>query len=231
MTASSNAADAGRKTRGAGGPPRQALFWLGVVVAASFLAARDAEIGGLLAPAWKAAGIALLGAYALSNGARLAGAGLLFSAVGDFVLDLSPPIWTGGMAAFGAAHVCYALAFLDILRAQGRSAFGPFFAGLAVVLSIGTLIWFLPGMDALLAPGLLYHAVITAMVALALLSRAPFAARAGAVLFLVSDAVIALELYRGLGPFGALNWMFYAPAQMLIAAGFVATRKAPPRPV
>jgi uncharacterized membrane protein YhhN len=198
------------------------IFLTGVLVAASFLIARFVEIPQPIGPFWKAAGIALLGVFALSRGARLAAFGLLASSVGDFVLDLDPPIWIGGMAAFGIAHIFYALAFLENLRTQGRAAFGPFFAALSVILSVGMFIWLLPGMEALFAPGLVYHAVITVMVALALLSRAPLAARAGALLFLASDAVIALELYKGLGPFGPLNWLLYAPAQMLIAWGLSA---------
>ena len=202
-----------------------ALFAAACLVAASFLIARCIEIGGLAQPIWKAAGIALLGAFAFQRGAPLAGTGLVASAVGDFVLDLNPPFWLGGMTAFAAAHVFYAVAFYGILQAKGRSAFGPFMATLAVIVSFGMLIWTLPGMKSLLAPGIAYHAIITLMVALALLSNAPAPGRAGAVLFLVSDAVIALELYKGLGPFGPLNWLLYAPAQALIAWGFAGAAK------
>lgn len=201
------------------------LYVAACLVAASFVLARIVDVGGFLQPVWKAAGIAMLGLFALRSGARLAGAGLLASSVGDYVLDLEAPQWTGGMAAFGAAHLVYGLAFLNHVRARGRGPFGPFLACLSVILSLGMFIWFLPGMKSLLIPGLLYHAVITAMVALALLSKTPRAARLGAVLFLASDAVIALELYKGLGPFGPLNWLLYAPAQMLIAWGLVVARK------
>lgn len=202
------------------------IFAAGVFVAATFIVARFVEVPQPIGPFWKAAGIALLGIFALSRGARLAAYGLFASSVGDFVLDLDPPIWIGGMAAFGIAHLFYSVAFLESVRTRGRAAFGPFLAALSVILSVGMFIWLLPGMDALLAPGLVYHAVITTMVALALLSKAPVAARAGAVLFLASDAVIALELYRGLGPFGPLNWLLYAPAQMLIAWGLAADERS-----
>ena len=201
------------------------LFWIGCAVATSFLGAKFLEVGGLIQPLWKAAGIALLGVFALTQGARLAGAGLLASSVGDFVLDLEPPVWIAGMAAFGLAHAFYAFAFFGLLQAKGRSAFGPFLAALSAIFSAGALVWFLPGMKTLLAPGLVYHIIITLMVALALLSQAPVAARIGAVLFMVSDLVIALDLYKGFGPFGPLNWLLYAPAQMLIAWGLVEARR------
>lgn len=203
------------------------VFVSGIVLAATFVIARLIEVPQPLGPTWKAAGIALLGAYALSSGARMAALGLFASSMGDFVLELEPPIWIGGMAAFGLAHLFYALAFLQRLRSEGRAAVGPFLATLSIIISAGMLVWFLPGMRDLLAPGLGYHAVITLMVALALLSRAPLAARVGAVLFLLSDAVIALELYKGFGPFGPLNWLLYAPAQALIAWGL----SMPHRPV
>lgn len=201
------------------------LFISGGLVASAFLIARFVDVPQPIGALWKAAGIFLLGLYAVSQGARLAALGLFASAVGDFVLELDPPIWTAGMAAFGLAHIFYALAFVDRLHAEGRAPFGPLAAGVAVVFSIGSLAWFLPGMDALLVPGLAYHLIITAMVGFALLSRAPLAARAGAVLFLLSDAVIALELYKHLGPFGPLNWLLYAPAQVLIALGLARPRR------
>lgn len=203
-----------------------ALFWAACAVAASFLIARFIDVPQPLGALWKAAGIVLLGIYALQSGAQLAALGLFASAGGDFVLELEPPIWIAGMAAFGLAHIFYALAFIGLLRADGRAPFGPLAAGIAVIFSVGSLAWFLPGMETLLVPGLLYHLIITAMVGFALLSRAPVAARAGAVLFLASDAVIALELYKGLGPFGPLNWLLYAPAQMLIAWGLSRPRPA-----
>lgn len=202
------------------------LFWAACALAASFLVARFVETPQPIGAIWKASGIALLGVFALTRGARLAAFGLFVSAAGDFFLELDPPIWIGGMAAFGVAHVFYALAFIDRLYTDGRAPFGPLAAGVAVIFSVGSLAWFLPGMDALLVPGLAYHLIITAMVGFALLSRASLAARAGAVVFLASDAVIALELYKGFGPFGPLNWLLYAPAQMLIAWGLSRPRLA-----
>ena len=205
------------------------FFWAGCALAASFLVARFVETPQPIGALWKASGIVLLGVFAFASGARLAASGLFASAVGDFVLELDPPIWIGGMAAFGVAHVFYALAFIDRLRTDGRAPFGPLAAGVAVIFSVGSLAWFLPGMNALLMPGIAYHLVITAMVGFALLSRAPLSARAGAVLFLASDAVLALELYKELGPFGPLNWLLYAPAQMLIAWGLSRPRLRAPR--
>lgn len=196
-----------------------ALFIVGVAIAASYLLAHVVDSPQWIAPIWKAAGIVLLGLYASSQGARLAAAGLFASAIGDIVLALEPPLWIAGMAAFGVAHVLYALAFLGVLRSAGFTKRNVILAAAGFIGSIGLFVWLRPGMDAYLVPGAGYHAIITAMMMLALLSRAHIAARAGAVLFVLSDFVIALYLYKAYGPFGPLNWLLYASAQALIAWG------------
>ena len=196
-----------------------ALFFVGVAIAASYLSAPVLDPPQWIAPIWKAAGIVLLGVYALRQGARLAAAGLFASAIGDIVLALEPPLWIAGMAAFGVAHVFYTLAFLGVLRTAGFTTRNVMLAAAAFVGSIALFVWLRPGMGEYLAPGAGYHAIITAMMVLALLSRGHIAARAGAVLFVLSDFVIALYLYKNYGPFGPLNWVLYASAQALIAWG------------
>ncbi|MBY0420930.1 MAG: lysoplasmalogenase, partial [Parvularculaceae bacterium] len=101
-----------------------ALYWCACALAASFLAARFMEVPAPYGAFWKAAGIALLGVFALTRGARLAAAGLFASAVGDFVLELRQPVWVAGMAAFGVAHLLYAAAFFAILRERGAAPRG-----------------------------------------------------------------------------------------------------------
>ena len=202
------------------------LFIVGVAIAASYLLAQVVDPPQSIAPVWKAAGIVLLGVYASSQGARLAAAGLFASAIGDIVLALEPPLWVAGMAAFGVAHVFYALAFLGLLRKAGLTTRNVMLAVAAFISSIGLFVWLRPDMGAYLMPGAGYHAIITAMMVLALLSRAHIAARAGAVLFVLSDFVIALYLYKAYGPFGQLNWLLYASAQALITWGLTRPKAA-----
>ena len=202
------------------------LFFAGVAIAASYLLAQIIDPPQGIAPIWKAAGIILLGCYAARQGARLTAAGLFASAIGDIVLALEPPLWIAGMAAFGVAHIFYTLAFLVIIRTTGFTTRNIILAGAALVSSIALFIWLRPGMDAYLAPGASYHAIITAMMICALLSRAHGAARAGAFLFVLSDVVIALSLYKDYGPFGPLNWLLYGSAQALIAWGLTASETA-----
>lgn len=194
------------------------LLIAGALVAFSYLAAPLIDPPFPLLPAWKAAGIVLLGVYALTRGAHLVAAGLFFSAVGDVMLALEPPQWIPGMAAFGLAHVFYLAAFTAHLRRDGRAPAGPWFAGVVVLLSLGMLAWFWADMGALRTPGVFYQSIITAMVVVALLSRAPVPARVGAVVFMLSDTLIALGLYKGLPPIPGAIWTSYAGAQVLLAA-------------
>lgn len=194
------------------------LFPLGAAIALSYLAAPLFDLPFPLTPIWKATGIVLLGVYALVRGAHLTAAGLFFSAVGDVMLALEPPQWIGGMAAFGLAHVFYLAAFTQHFRRDNPSRAGLCSAALVVGLSLAMLVWFWPDMGALRTPGIFYQAIITTMVVVALLSSAPVPARLGAVIFMVSDTLIALGLYKDLPPIPGAIWITYAGAQALLAA-------------
>jgi uncharacterized membrane protein YhhN len=198
----------------------------GGMIALSFLAARFVELPAPVEIGWKALGIALLGMGAWLSGARIAAAGLFFSALGDVFMELSPPNVAFGMAAFGAAHLFYIFAFLEILKQKGRSGRGLFFAALVVAASATMLFWFLPDMGALAAPGVCYHLIITAMVAVAVLSNASAPAKIGAAVFMLSDTLIALGLYKQIEVPPGSVWLFYSLAQISIAYAFSAREKA-----
>lgn len=197
---------------------------VGAGVALSYLAAPLVAAPVCLEAAWKAAGILLFAAYALRRGAFLAGLALALSAAGDVMLALAPPRWTAGMAAFGLAHLFYLAVFARAVRRDGvdRSMAAP--ALIAAAVSAGMAIWFAPDMGALTGPGLAYQAVITAMVMAALASPAPRLAKAGAALFMLSDALIALELYKDVRPPPGAVWLSYAAAQMMLAKGLAEMR-------
>ena len=200
--------------------PARLCLALGALIAATYLATEFVDIPFPQIAIWKAAGIILFGVYALLHGARLAAAGLFFSAAGDVALALPTPSFVAGMAFFGIAHLFYAAAFFAILRRDGRDQNGvP--AAVVLAASLAMLFWFLPDMGALVAPGLGYQGIITAMVLLALTSRAPQTAKLGAVLFMISDTLIALGLYKDIVVVPGAVWTTYAAAQFLIARGFV----------
>lgn len=177
------------------------------------------EAPGLTEPIWKAAGILLFGLFAALSGAWLAALALCASAAGDFFLDMTPPLWVAGMAAFGVAHVFYLAAFGARIRRQGvRAGMRPL-AAIVLAGSLALYLWLLPGMGELKVPGTAYHAVLTMMVGAAILAPAPRLAMFGALAFLASDLLIALGLYKGMGPFHLANWVVYAAAQALLAWG------------
>ncbi|MEQ8936065.1 MAG: lysoplasmalogenase, partial [Amphiplicatus sp.] len=196
------------------------FLWTGAIAALSYLAAALIDPPLPLDPIWKASGIVLLALYAFLRRAPLAGAALAFSAVGDVMLALEPPQWTLGMAGFGIAHLFYGAAFFAFIRRDGFNRKGLPFALLVLAISVALGVWHFPGMGALQAPGLAYQAIITAMAMLALVSRAPVLAKCGALVFMLSDSLIALGLYKNIqAPPGSI-WLTYAAAQVMLAKAF-----------
>lgn len=193
------------------------ILLAGAVVALSYLAASFVSPAFPFDPIWKAAGIVLLSAYAFLRRAPLAGAALAFSAVGDIMLALEPPQWIGGMAGFGVAHLFYCAAFLEIVRRAGLAREGLPLALLVLAASAGMGIWHFPDMGALKVPGLAYQAIITLMVMLAFVSRAPMLAKLGAVIFMLSDSLIALGLYKNIAAPPGSIWLTYVAAQIMLA--------------
>lgn len=203
---------------------RTLLFLAGAAIALSHLANEWVSLappGGLV---WKAAGIVLLGLYALSQRAWLAGAALLFCAAGDVLLEL---VFVAGMGAFAVGHIFYVLAFLEWGRILGPNKRDFPIAVLVVIVSLGLLGWLLPGMGDLLIPALIYQGIITTMVATAFVVKAPMLARLGAMIFMISDTLIAAEKFAGVDVFPGAVWITYAGAQIMMAWGM--SRVAPYR--
>ncbi len=148
-------------------------------------------------------------------------AGLLFSTAGDVFLMLPRDRFVAGLASFLVAHLCYIGAFaIGVPFAAAPLLWLPFFAAGGVVLA---LIW--PGLTpALRVPVAVYVVVIAAMAGQATGrwslagDGAALAAVIGASLFMVSDAVLAINRFRW--PFRAgraINLATYWAAQLLTA--------------
>lgn len=200
------------------------LFYAAAVVAMSHLANDWLNIAPPWGLVWKASGIVLLGLYALSQRAWLAGIALLLCATGDVLLEI---VFVAGMAAFALGHIVYVLCFLQWGRVLGLNKRDYPVAGLVVIVSLALLVWFFPGMGDLTAPALIYQAVITTMVATAMVVKAPMLARLGAVIFMLSDSLIAVDRFTDLNPPIGSVWLTYAAAQIMIAWGL--SRIAPHR--
>lgn len=166
----------------------------------------------------------------------LIGAGLLCSLVGDVLLMVPGDLFLAGLLAFLAAHICYLTAF----RTHGGGR-GPLMLAVPLlVVGTGVLSALWPKLGAMRVPVLLYVAVILAMCWSAAerwwTTRAPGSgvALAGAVLFLVSDTLLAINRFHT--PLPAASWLVlgtYYPAQLLIAGsvGFPGSRSVHAEPV
>jgi uncharacterized membrane protein YhhN len=147
-------------------------------------------------------------------------AGLICSLSGDIALMFPQRGFRPGLVAFLAAQVLYILAFRP---GPGRTVS----VGLLLPFMIYGLLMFrmlAPGLGALKLPVFVYIAAITVMAWLAagrfieLGGLKPLLAFAGAVLFLISDSVLAFDRFgKRIGPAQAIILGTYFPAQILIA--------------
>lgn len=124
--------------------------------------------------------------------------GLLFSLAGDIFLMLPADRFLAGLVSFLLAHLCYSSAFVTGLPVWQLSWWGA-----PVILFAGGVYWLLrPHLGVMRLPVLLYMAVISLMAWLAIslfVQRGEgwaFAAAVGALLFVISDAALALNHFR-----------------------------------
>lgn len=168
-----------------------------------------------------------LGRYAL-----LIAVGMTLGLLGDLalaeVIALPQPV-LGGMAAFGLGHVAYMLAVLGLVSQYGLDASAPRWGMLALWLLIGLVGWyavvFRGQKPTILHWAALPYALLLASVAglftgAALQAPALIPAALGAVLFLVSDLILAGQLFakRTFPLIGDVIWLTYGPGQALIVA-------------
>lgn len=148
-------------------------------------------------------------------------AGLLFSTAGDVFLMLPRDRFVAGLASFLVAHLCYIGAFSSgVPFGAAPLLWLPFFAAGGVVVA---LVW--PGLKpALRAPVVAYVVVIAAMAGQATGrwyvsgSMVALAAAVGAGLFVISDAVLAIDRFRWhFRAARAVTLTTYWAAQLLIA--------------
>ena len=147
-------------------------------------------------------------------------AGLGFSLAGDVALMFPERLFPAGLAAFLAAQVLYILAFRP---GAGR----PVSVWLLLPFMVYGLLMFrilAPRLGPLKLPVFIYVVAITVMAWLAAErfvyfgGTKPLLAFAGAVLFLVSDSVLAYDRFaRKISPAQLLILGTYFPAQVLIA--------------
>lgn len=181
----------------------------------------------------KTGSTALLAVYAFLAGTPwLLAAGLALSSLGDAFLAGKDERWLKpGMAAFFLAHVAYVVLFwtLGADEAANRSygVTGPF---LLALLTLFYLRFLLPSLGEMRVPVLVYALAIFLMGALALrLMPEGRLIAIGALLFILSDAILAHELFKAkvsgqrIVPALAV-WSSYFSAQVFILFGVLILR-------
>lgn len=180
----------------------------------------------------KALPILLLAWYAYTTAsaayARWIAVGLIFSAIADMLLTRSDEAgFLAGVAVFGLAHCCYAASFWQ-LRKLGPAVL---LRALPVLAAAVVVTWVLKPHLGSLAPAVFGYIglICLAGVAAAALPSARKLAYGGMLLFMVSDATIAINRFVATVP--AADYLImttYYLAQFLIVAGTVGfSRRAP----
>ncbi|WP_269531950.1 lysoplasmalogenase [Chitinimonas sp. BJYL2] len=129
--------------------------------------------------------------------AKLILVGLGLSLLGDALLAWSPSQFIGGLVAFLCAHVCYVMAFVQANRKARIVRLLPILLWLGAIFAV-----LYPTLGVMAAPVAAYVLVIGAMLwrAIALVEqpaeRWQLAAAAGALLFGISDSVLAINKFH-----------------------------------
>jgi uncharacterized membrane protein YhhN len=212
---------------GAFRPVDRALLLLSVICGFSYLLTQSFQPfpGGVLLKVLSVATLAALAFRAPAPSGMILGTALAFSSLGDALLDLSPGrffIW--GLLSFLVAHLIYIALFVRN-RVRPLKPKGWQFALVIVVWSSNVLLlrWMGPGLGALTGPVIVYVCVITVMVTSAILAGfSKPRVCSGAILFLVSDSILAVNKFKSPVPMaGYLIWATYYLAQYEIAIGFL----------
>jgi len=180
----------------------------------------------------KGCAVGALAAIALQSRNRRRGAGLLalglaFSTVGDVLLDLDPRFFAFGLGAFLLTHLTY-IGLFARNRSAGIRLDPPRLAAVLLILvySATLSVWIVPSVGKLAVPVVLYICALTAMVCTAILARfqQPWVA-VGAVLFLISDSLLAIHKFKTPVPLrDYLVWTTYYLGQCGIALGYLASK-------
>lgn len=174
---------------------------------------------------------ALAASLALANAQPLFLLALAASALGDLALAFGKKALVPfGILAFLIAQIAYFFIFLALQIAPDSAALWPRYAAIALIgaTTLGFLIWMAPKLGWMALGVVPYSLAITAMACMAMwLPWEGWPAMLGSVSFLVSDFVLAVELFRlpEDAPVRRITapvvWWTYAAAQALIVAGVV----------
>jgi len=156
---------------------------------------------------------------------------LVFSLLGDILLmfvNESPHYFTAGLASFLLAHILYILVFLKVRDSNKKPWL---FIGVLLVYGGGLFIALKDNLEAMLLPVFFYMLVILTMATTAFLRQRSLGKVSynfvliGAILFLISDSLLAINKFYTPLAYSNISIMFtYAFAQLFIVFGLLKQR-------
>lgn len=160
-------------------------------------------------------------------------AALVFSLAGDTFLmfqQQNASYFTYGLASFLVAHIFYILYFRGLRKLNNAetTATKKILSGLSVVYAIILLAVLFPKLGSMTIPVIVYGAVISAMLVSCFLAFANWNSRfaifstLGAVLFVISDSLLAInKFHTPFGNAGFLVMLTYGFAQFFLVWGAI----------
>lgn len=153
-----------------------------------------------------------------------------FSWCGDVLLmfqEYKPIFFLSGLCSFLAAHIFYIL-FFQSVRKDENIALKPLPVIVVVFYYTGLIFWLSPYLGEMRIPVWVYGLVISTMLLLALHlyfiknRRASWLIISGAILFIISDSVLAInKFYQPFEWAGVFIMLTYGIAQLLIVQGAI----------
>lgn len=173
--------------------------------------------------------LSVFAAISLPEGAGAVGmwlvAGLILSTFGDMFLSLDRDrLFVAGLGSFLMAHIAYTIAFFGLVPMPFEPNIQEIAGSALIALAGGALfVWFSSNLGRLMVPVAFYHLAIAVMAIAAVLADLDGTwVLAGALFFMLSDAMIAIEKFKK--PFPGVGhgiWSTYYFAQYLICFGML----------
>jgi uncharacterized membrane protein YhhN len=158
------------------------------------------------------------------------GNSLSFSTLGDMFLGLDADrLFIFGLASFLIAHLLYIVLFARNRPEPRINGSQKMLAVLLVIFSASMFVWLWPNLGDMRLAVVVYLCAITGMGVTALLAgfRAPWVTL-GAMLFIVSDSMIAVSKFKSPIEYGNyLIWATYYIGQLFIALGYIREKQKP----
>lgn len=207
------------------------LFWLFVIIDLISIAFNKSQIHYLMKPLLMPVLIMLVLSNRYHSNKGWIIAGLFFSFIGDVMLMFEYKgslFFILGLASFLLTHICYIIWFLKIQSSQqSLLSKQPWLAAVVVAYCVGLVYLLYPGLGDLKVPVMIYAVVIGCMLLCSLhvfykiRPNANWFLLAGALLFVVSDSILAISKF--LSPFlmsNVLIMLTYCAAQFFIVRGY-----------